>query len=206
MYVRSTVIDGDPRRVDDAITYVRDTVVPFVAGLDGSLGASMLVSRSMGRTITSTAWRSAEAMADSLDALAAIRTEGARIMGGQAVPEQWTVAERDRVRAPEVGFANRSTRLAFAPADADLLVDTYRSSTIPSLSLLAGYCGAVLLIDRDRGQAVSSVTFDTRTRLEDSRRTAAEIRRTSVEKAHAKVMEIVECEIAVAGISMEWPA
>lgn len=205
MFIRSTIIDGDPRRIDDAITYVRDTVVPFVASLEGTLGLSMLVNRSTGRTITSTAWRSEEAMRDSLDMLASIRDEGARIMGGRALPEQWTVAERDRVRAPEPGFGNRSTRLSFDPADTDLLIDTYRATSIPALRLLPGYCGAVLLVDRDEGKAVSSVTFDSRDSLEASRRGAAEIRQTSVEKAHAKAIEIVECEIVIAGIQMEWP-
>lgn len=205
MFIRSTIIDGDPRRVDDAITYVRDTVVPFVSGLEGTLGLSMLVNRSRGRTITSTAWRSEAAMHDSLDVLAAIRDECARIMGGPATPEQWTVAERDRVRAPEPGFGNRSTRLAFDPADTDLLVDTYRTTTIPALHLLPGYCGAVLLVDRDQGRAVSSVTFESRAHLEASRRAAAEIRQTSVEKAHARAGEVVESEIVVAGIQMEWP-
>lgn len=205
MYIRSTIIDGDPRRVDDVITYVRDTVVPFVAGLEGTLGLSMLANRSTGRTITSTAWRSEAAMQDSLDVLAAIRDEGARIMGGTATPEQWTVAERDRARAPEPGFGNRSTRLKFDPGDADLLVDAYRATTIPALHLLPGYCGAVLLIDREKGKAVSSVTFDSRAHLEASRRAAAEIRQASVEKAHARAVEVVETEIVLAGIQMEWP-
>lgn len=205
MYVRSTIIDGDPRRVNDAIAFVRDSVVPFVAKLDGNLGLSMLVNRSTGRTITSTAWRSKESMDDSRDVLRSIRTEGARIMNGEAIPEQWLVAERDRVRAPEPGFGNRSTRLTFEPADADLLVDTYRSTSIPALGLLPGYCGALLLLDRDRGQAVSTVTFDSRAHMEESRRGAAEIRRNSVEKAHAVAVEVVECEIVLAGIQMDWP-
>lgn len=205
MYVRSTVIDGDPRRVNDAIGYVRDTVVPFVARLDGTLGLSLLVNRSTGRTVTSTAWRSEETMADSLDAVRAIRNEAARILGGTPTLEQWLVAERDRVRAPEVGFGTRSTRVSFHPGDADLLVDTFRATTVPALALLPGYCGAVLLLDRARGLAVSSVTFDSREHLEQSRRSAAEIRQVSVEKAHARAVEVVESEVAIAGIQMEWP-
>lgn len=205
MYVRSTMIDGDPRRVDDAIAFVRDTVLPFVEKLDGNMGLTMLVNRSSGRTITSTGWADRAAMEQSLDALRPLRSQAGKLVGGEPVPEQWEVAERQRVRAPQPGYGNRSTRVQLAPEDIDLLIDTYRTTSIPSLSLLPGYCAAMLLVDRTHGVAVSTVAFDSRAHLEESRRKAAEIRQASIEKAHAKALEVFESDIAIAALRMEGP-
>ena len=82
------------------------------------------------------------------------------------------------------------------------LVDVYRTTTVPALSMLDGFASAGLLIDLDAGRGVSLVTFVDRSALEDSRRAAAEIRKTSVEKANAQVIEVVEAEMVLAELHL----
>ncbi len=202
MLVRSTVIDADRARVDDGITFVRDRVLPLVAELDGALGLTMLVNRTTGQTETSTVWGTRAAMAASDRLLTSVREEAGALMGGRPRAEEWEVAELYRVRRPRRGFANRSTRLEFDPCDAELLVDIYRTTTVPALSMLDGFASAGLLIDLDAGRGVSLVTFVDRSALEDSRRAAAEIRKTSVEKANAQVTEVVEAEMVLAELHL----
>lgn len=200
MFFRSTVIDADPRRIDDGIHFVRDEVVPFVGRFDGNLGVLMLVNRVTGRTVVTTAWGSAPALRDSLDALGVVRSQTARLLGGEARVEQWEVPELHRVRHTEPGMGDRSTRVQVVPADMDLLIDTYRTTSVPALSLVPGFCSTTLMVDRASGIAVSSVTFESRDAMEDSRRQAAEIRRASLEKAHARAIEVLEAQLVVADL------
>ncbi|MGH8892589.1 MAG: hypothetical protein ACRDWY_04680 [Actinomycetes bacterium] len=198
MFIRSTTIDGDPRRIDEAIAFVRQHVLPAVPRLPGSLGTLLLVNRVDGRTVTCTGWRSAAALRDSVDALGSARDKTARILGGAATVEHWEVAERLRLRRAEAGFAARWTRLQIRPADVDMLVETFRTSAAPALSLLPGFCGTALLVDRPAGRAVTSVTCDSRRSLEDGRREAARTRQVLLDKADAVAVEVVESEVALA--------
>ena len=45
MYARSTTIHGNPMMIDDGINYVRDTVMPAIKQMAGSVGLSMLCDR-----------------------------------------------------------------------------------------------------------------------------------------------------------------
>lgn len=202
MFLRSTVIDADPARVEEGIRFVRDRVLPLVSELDGNLGLLMLANRATGRTVTSTFWAGAAALEASGRLITSIREEAGAILAGRPFAEEWEVAELHRVRRAEPGFASRTTRLEFDRGDAEHLVDTYRTTTVPALSLLEGFASAGLLLDLDGGRAVSVVTFEDWRALETSRRPAAEIRRTSEEKAHARATEIVEADVVVADLRM----
>jgi hypothetical protein len=197
MFVRSTVIDTEPGRIDQGIAFVRDRVAPLVREIEGSRGITMLVNRDTGRTVISSLWGTRAALDGSARLIASVRDEAAVLLGGAPLAEQWEVAELYRVRPAEPGFGNRSTRLEFDPGDAEHLVETYRSTTVPALALLDGFASAWLLVDIEAGKAVSHVTFVSRAAMQDSRRAAAEIRRTSSEKAGARPTEILESEMVL---------
>lgn len=202
MHVRSSVLDTEPALVDTAVALVRDRVVPLADRLDGGHGTTMLVNRVTGRTVTSTMWGTREALEASAEALGQVRAEAALLLGAQPLVEEWELAELYRARRPAAGFASRSTRLEFDPADAEQLVDVFRTTAVPALALIDGFASAALLIDLDRGAGVTLVTFTDRQLLEDSRRASAEIRRTTVEKAHARATEVVEGDLVVAAMHL----
>jgi len=206
VHIRSTVLDTDPALVDSAIALVRERLLPLVDGLDHNHGASMLVNRPTGRTITSTMWgtraaldASAELMDELMDEL---RADAGLQLGGMPLVEEWELAELYRSRRPETGFATRSTRLEYDPADAEQLVDIFRTTAVPALALIDGFASAALLIDLDRGKGVTLVTFVDRRAMEDSRRASAEIRRTTVDKAHALATEVVEADVVVSHLHL----
>ncbi|MGO9226286.1 MAG: hypothetical protein ACLP4K_22360, partial [Mycobacterium sp.] len=62
MYARSSTIQAQPSSIDAGIAHVRDTVMPALGGVDGYTGLSLLVDRSSGRCIATSAWQSEEAM------------------------------------------------------------------------------------------------------------------------------------------------
>jgi hypothetical protein len=153
-----------------------------------------------GRTITSTMRGTRSAMDAAAEQLGELRTEAATLLGGLPLVEEWELAELYRARRPEAGFATRSTRLEYDPGDAEQLVDIFRATAVPALALIDGFASAGLLIDLDCGKAITLVAFVDRQSMEDSRRAAAEIRRTTVEKAHALATEVVEADLVASNL------
>jgi hypothetical protein len=203
MYVRATTIDADLARVDEGIAFVREHVVPAVDTMPGSLGLSMFVDRTTGTTTVSTAWETESARAESEEVLTSLRAKGTRVLGGGTpVTELFELAVIDRLRPAQPGFWSRLTRVTIEPQGVEDAIDAYTSSTLHDLQLLDGYCSAVLLVDRERGLGVVSVTFDSRGHLEGSREQAEAIRRSGLEKAGAEVAEVREAEIVIAGLRL----
>ncbi len=200
MHVRSTTLDVEPGRVDLAVALVREQLLPLVATLEGSFGLSMEVDRVTGRTVTRTMWGTATQQAASLRVLAPLRDDLAVRLGARPVVEHWEVAELYRAARPRPGDASRSTRLEFDLGDAEQLVDVVRTTTVPSLALLDGFVSAALLVDLDTATGLMLVTFTDRQALQDSRRASAEIRRTTVDKAHARATEVVEADLVIAEV------
>jgi hypothetical protein len=203
MFVRATTINADLARVDEGIAFVRESVVPAIDTLPGSLGLSMFVDRSTGTTTVSTAWETEQARADADAVLTPLRAKGNRLMGGGTpVTELFELAVIDRLRPAQAGFCSRLTRVTIDPTQVEDAIDAYTSSTLHDLQLLDGYCSAVLLVDRARGLGVVSVTFDSRAHLEASRERADQIRRSGLAKAGAEIGEVREAEIVIAGLRL----
>lgn len=210
MYARTTLIDIAASRVNELVAIVEGGLRALAVSLPGSLGLSLLCDRGSGRCVVTTAWDTDRAMRDSFVPLTTASDEIGRRLGGTPVPEEWEVVDLHRLRRSGPGFWSRSTRVEFEPLDAEAVLQIYRSTTVPELELLTGFCSATLLLDPARGRGVSTVTYDTYAALAGSRHRAGEIRRTSTEQAHARAGEVMELEVAVAAITVpgeaRWPA
>jgi hypothetical protein len=202
MFLRSTVVEADPARLDDDLALLRDRVLPAVCATPGSFGTALMVNRPNARSVAWTFWGSRPAADPDVvppDPLAAVP---AVVPAWPARVEVWEVAELYRVRRAEPGSGTRITRLEYDLGDAELLVESYRASTVPAFALIDGFASAALVIDLDTGTGLSVVTFADRDTLEDSRRQAAEIRRAMVEKTHAHVTEVMEYDVVAADLRM----
>jgi hypothetical protein len=203
MFVRATTITSDPARIDEGVDFVRNSVVPAVNTLPGCLGLSMFVDRENALVTVSTAYTSEQTRAEADTLLTPLRAKGTRILGGGTpVTEFFELAVIDRLRPAEPGFWSRLTRVTIEPTQVDEAVDAYTSSTLNDVQLLPGYCSAVLLIDRQRGMGLVSVTFDSLQHLVDSRTQGEQIREVGLAKAGAEIVEVRESEIVIAGIRL----
>ena len=77
-------------------------------------------------------------------------------------------------------------------------IEFYKTSVLPSLEDLEGFCSASLLIDRSSGRAVSSTTFDSRDAMERNQEQARELRNTRTRELGADVLDVGEFELAIA--------
>ena len=199
MYARTTTIQADPAKIDDGIAHVRDEVIPAVTAMDGCVGMSMLVDREAGRCIATTAWESEEALRDSAEKVRPLRDGAERMLGSSTSSvDMWEVAVVHRDHAAPDGACARVTWLRGEPSIAERAADVFKMVVLPKMQEFDGFCSASLLINREVGRAVGTITFDSRAQLEDSRDSVARVREGVIKELGATLDEVAEMEVALA--------
>ncbi len=172
--------------------------MPAITAMDGCIGLSMLVDRESGMCIATSAWNDDRSMQAADAALRPMREEAAQIMGGNASIDMWEIAVLHRDHRTSDSTSVRCTWLRSDPARIDEAIELFRSEVLPVAEAMGGFCSASLMVDRGNGRAVSSVTWDSRQAMEDSREDAAELRAMVAEKAGAQIEDVAEFEMALA--------
>ena len=198
VYARSTNVQAQPSNIDAGIAFVRDEVMPALQDMDGYIGLSLLVDRESGRCIATSAWESEDALGTSTDQAAPLRERAAEIFGGDVTVERWEFAVLHRDHRATEGACVRATWVKIAPERVDQSVDFYKTSVLPQIEELEGFCSASLLIDRAAGRAVSSVSFDSRAAMEHDREQAMEMKTASMREAGVEELDECEFELALA--------
>jgi heme-degrading monooxygenase HmoA len=198
MYARSTTVHGRPQNIDDGIAYVRDQVMPMVEQMDGCVGLSMLADRESGRCIVTTAWESADAMRASAEGVRDSRARAGEVLGGQPEVAEWEVALLHRTRPSDAGAR---TRVIWGEGDAartDDARDEMRTSTLPQLEELPGFCSVSLLVDRMSGRSATAVTYESQAAMEQAIDRAMAIRAEYTRSTGMAVTEVAEFDLAIA--------
>lgn len=199
MYARTTIIQADPAKIGDGVAHVRDQVIPVVTAMDGCVGMSMLVDRESGRCIATTAWESEAALRDSAERVRPLRDKAQQVLGSSTSDvDTWEVAVVHRDHATPDGACARVTWLSGDPSTAERAADVFKMVVLPRVQEFDGFCSASLLINREAGRAVGTVTFESREQLEGSREATARLREGAVREIGATVDEVAEMEVALA--------
>ncbi|BBY00315.1 hypothetical protein [Mycobacterium seoulense] len=199
MYARSTTIQAQPLSVDIGIAHVRDVVMPALEGIDGCVGLSLLVDRQSGTCIATSSWDSIDAMRASAERVAPIRDQAALMFDGSARVEEWDIALLHRDHRSRQGACVRATWLKVVPDQLSRSLDFYRSSVLPEMEELDGFCSASLLVDHPAcRRAVSCSTFDSMDAMARNRDRATELRSRRVRELGAEVVDVAEFELAIA--------
>jgi quinol monooxygenase YgiN len=198
MYARSTTIQALSSSIDAGIEHVRDTVMPALEGIDGCVGMSLLVDRSSGRCIATSSWESDEAMRASEESIRPMRDEAAELFGGSAQVEEWEIAAMHREHRSSEGACVRATWVNVDPDQLDGGIDFYKTTILPALEELEGFCSASLLVDRASGRGVAAATFDNAEAIERNKDQLDRMRATGSQQANAEVLDQCDFELAVA--------
>ena len=198
MYARSTTVRGKPEALEDAIAYVRDKIMPAVQQMDGSIGLSMLVDRTSGRCVVTTAWADHESLRGSAEGVMAMRRRAGEIMAGPTVVQEWEVALMHRLHSAHHGACARVIWTDGDPADADRMIDQFRKGVLPQLEDLPGCCSVSVLMDRDTGRAVVTTTYDSPQDMIAAREQATAIREEFSREVDRTITEVAEFELIVA--------
>ncbi|MBX7434917.1 hypothetical protein JDV09_22890, partial [Mycobacterium sp. Y57] len=198
MYARSSTIHARTSALDAGIKYVHDTVWPALGGLDGYVGLSLLVDRLTGRCIATTAWQTEQAMADSREPTVALRDRAAQILGGSPTVDEWEIAALHRDHHSGPGACARVTWARVEPETADRAIDGYRLATLPALAELDGFCSASLLVDRESGFGVATVSFDSDEAMKRSRIATDAMKVATMRDSGAEMLDECEFELVLA--------
>lgn len=198
MYARSTTINADPASIEAGIAYTRDQAMPAVQAMNGCVGVSLMVDRRTGRSVITSAWETEDAMRGSESQVVPIRNLAAEMFGGSRVVDHWEIAAMHRDHRTGDGACIRATWLKVDKAMIDGGIELFTASVLPELEALDGFCSASLLVNRSTGQAVSSVTFDSREAMERARERADALKTEKSKQAGATVLDEGEFELALA--------
>ncbi|HEX2283535.1 MAG TPA: hypothetical protein VHI10_01710 [Mycobacterium sp.] len=199
MYARTTTIQAQTSSIDDGIAHVRDEIMPAVQEIDGCVGMSLLVDRESGRCIATTAWETEDAMRASAEKASQLRDRANQRFGGSVENvEEWEIALLHRDHRSREGACVRSVWIQGDPGQADRNIDFFKTSVLPSLEELEGFCSTSLLIDRSSGRAVASTTFDSREAMERNRDQAKSLRDQRTREMGVEVRDVGEFELAIA--------
>jgi hypothetical protein len=198
MYARSTTLHGEPKAVEAGIALVRDEVLPALEPLAGFVGASLLVDRTTGGCIATSAWESAEGMAASDLVEGRLRDRAQQVLGGRPEVRTWEVAVVHRVRRTGPQARARLTWTRVPPLQLDQQLYVFTVGTLPQIEDLPGFCSASLLVDRTSGTAVVAAVYESEQKLAESRGPASELRTASIEHMGATVLDVAELDVVLA--------
>jgi heme-degrading monooxygenase HmoA len=172
--------------------------MPALKDMAGCIGVSLLVNRQSGRCIVTSAWETGEAMRASAERVTPIRDRAAEMFAGTANIDQWEIAALHRDHHAPDGAGVLATWVKVPPDRVDQGIEYYKSSVLPQLEGLDGFCSASLLVDRTSGRAVSSTTFDSMDAMQRNRDQITALKATSMPEARAEELDESAFELAVA--------
>ena len=203
MQARTTTMQADRSMMDGGIAHVRDQILPAVTETEGCVGMSMLVDRESGRCIATTAWESEAALTASAERVKPLRDDAEQRMGASAsTVETWDVAVMHRDHATPMGACARVTWMSGDAGAIDRAVDIYKMAVLPTVQQWDGFCSASLLVNRDTGRGVTTVTFETSAQLEATRKDAAATRERASQDMGATIDDVAEMEVALAHLHL----
>jgi hypothetical protein len=185
--------------IDDGIAYMRDEVMPELENIDGYVGISLLVDRESGRCIITAAYETEDAMRAAAEKANQLRSQAAEKFGGNVEKiEEWEIGVLHRDHQSGAGACVRAVWVKLPPDQVERAIDFYKTSVLPSLEDLEGFCSSSLLIDRSSGRGVASTTFDSREAMDRNREQARELRNQRTRELGADVIDVGEFELAIA--------
>jgi heme-degrading monooxygenase HmoA len=178
---------------------MRNELMPELDTIDGYVGISLLVDRESGRCIITAAYETEDAMHAAAEKANQLRSQAAERFGGNVEKvEEWEIGVLHRDHQSREGACVRATWIKVPPDQTERAIDFYKTSVLPALEDLEGFCSASLLIDRSSGRGVSSTTFDSREAMDRNREQARELRNARTRELGADIIDVGEFELAIA--------
>jgi len=198
VHARSTTFAARPELLGAGIVVFRDEVLPALQEMTGCVGMSLLTDRDSGRCIVTTAWEDQSAMQASAQEVRLFRDRAARVLGATATVDEWQIASVHRDHRSGEGACVRATWLQVRPDQFDQAVEFYKTTVLPEIEQLDGFCSTSMMIDRESGRAVVSTTYDSQDAMARSRDTARSLRTALLRDLGADQLDVGEFELAIA--------
>jgi quinol monooxygenase YgiN len=200
MYALSNTVQVREGAMDVVVAMLADEVWPAARRIPGCLGLSLMCDRGSGRAIATTAWEDRAALRTAAEDAARLRRRvRERIGAGRVEVQEWEIAVLHREHT--TGSARTFARVTWVQVDAgrlDELAEYHRTTLVPRIRAVPGALGLSLLVDRDTGTAVRTVSFATRSDLESTRVRASAHPAESAAAVDVDVLDVAEMEVVLA--------
>ncbi len=127
-----------------------------------------------------------------------MRARGTDILAGIATIDEWEVAVMHRDHPSREGSCCRVTWLRLNHTDIDRGIELYRTVMLPDMERLEGFCSASLMVNRAKGRACSTTTYDSLEAMDATRDRSWTIRDAGVREAGVDVTDVGEFELLLA--------
>jgi hypothetical protein len=199
VYARSTTVQAQPDSIDAGVSYFRDEVMPALQDIEGFVGCSMIVDRETGLCIVTANYSSPEARAGSATTVMPLRDRAAAVLNASSVEvDEWELAVLHRDHHAPEGACVRATWSKVDPSEAERGIGFWKLAILPAVEQWDGFCSGSLMVNRDTGRAVGTITFDSRPAMEATRERAAEVRAGATKEMPLEILDVREFELAVA--------
>lgn len=202
MYGRSTTMKVPVDRIDEAIRFADDKLLPTVRRCEGSLGMSMAVNRENGSSIMVSSWRSREAMVASEPLVDGLRAEASALFGDDPLVGEWEIASMHRARPSSPNSYLMVTWAKVDHGDTDAVLDVYRHWALPQVQELPGFQSSSVMVMPELGNLVGSVSFVDRESAELARGGINRIRREGIMAAKGYYLDLEDFDLVLAHLDV----
>jgi hypothetical protein len=192
LHLRFNLITADPLRLGDVVKFIEAEARPGVESQPGSLGMSLYTNPELGLAILESFWASHDALRASERAVSPVRREAVRRAAGTVSVERYSVPVFEREATPVPGSGLRVTRMDVEPSKVEDAVEAYGDTVVPWLADTAGFCSALLLVDRNTGHSISETIWQDPPALAASRSVSAAVRVEAVASTGCVIRAVEE--------------
>ena len=176
MYVRLITVRG-ATNIDEAVAFIRDSVVPDLRQQHGFESISVSGNRSTGTLTVLSLWRT-EADRDASEGFSEkARNEALKVLGGVMTVDHFEQVVWEVAAAPPPPGAKLQVRsIRMDPADVDRNLAHFQETILPEIRSTPGFVAARQMIDRRTGEGRVGTVWTDDAALEVARRRADERR------------------------------
>ena len=161
MYVRVTLIAGNPANLEASITNFGERIAPTMRTLPGYAGSFLLVNRESGEAAAGTYWESVEAMNLAEQTGQDTRRQNAASTSADVLDvDRFEIFVADRKGAPTIPSFARQTQIFAAPEKIDSGIDFIRNTVQPLVAGQPGYRSLIGAVNRMTGRVFVTSNWD----------------------------------------------
>lgn len=204
MYLRVTAFKSDPTKLDEAIAFLKNKIIPAMSKAPGFLGATCIVDREKGEGAASTLWESLQTMNTAEQLGQQSRTQSAEATGIEVLDVdrfEITVLEMSSP-TPQLPSYTRVNTAYGDPKKADKAVQLIRDEVVPRLKSQPGFRAYAAGINRMTGRGFTSSTWATPEQREASNAAVADLRQRVAESGSMYEVQTTVFETVVAEIKL----
>ena len=201
MYLRVTVINSAPSKLEAGIANFNEKVVPAAEKIPGYRGATLIINRETGQAAGSTLWESLEAMNKAEQMGQQARMQAEEATGAEVIDVdrfEITVLERsDEIKLPN--YTRVTT--AYGPLDrADKVEQLTRGEVLAKLKAQPGFRAFAAGVNRMTGRGFTASSWATPEQREASNAAVASVRDKVIQTGGFYGLEVQLFETVVAQI------